>query len=292
MIQRTHRAAIQSGIMEEVKTHPRLLFDLRTRQQAFGPGEVIEIADGSEEFWIWYASIIRLERPFRMVRCAEAPPYPAANGKRALWFSGGVESTYTLAHIRHLDPTLLHVEDFELFQSEHRKIGQIHFLCAAVASSLGYSQTYLGVERNDLLLCDDSFSRGYVERSNEFLQAWSRYQPEHSLLSVCNHLHKEEIIAWLQQKGLQITGTCDRYRGGRWCGDCYKCFEAFYTAKAVNIDLGIRLTRRAFTQYHGEYRRYIDSEFRDNFNNAYQHYVRLQIMRHLKFEPDTDCCDC
>jgi hypothetical protein len=183
----------------------------------------------------------------------------------------------------------LQIEDFPVFASEHRKIGQIHFLCAAVAASLGFRRTYLGVERQDLVLAHNEFARGYVERTPDFIAAWSAYQPEHELVTVCGHLAKEDILRWLCERGIPITGTCDRLRGGRWCGDCYKCFEAFYTAKAVGLDLGFRLSRRGFDQYHGEYRRFVESDFTDNYNNAYQHYARLQILYHVKFEPEGDC---
>jgi hypothetical protein len=262
---------------------------LRVRQQVFGPDEVIDIAEGSEEFWRWYAKTVRFNRAFRLSVCADVPPYPPSTGKSAIWFSGGVESTYTFEQIRHLQAEILRIEDFPLFETEHRRFGQIHFLCAAIASDMGYSYIYLGVERSDFLLAENPFSRQYVERSCGFLKEWSRYQPEHRLVSVCSELHKEQIIEWLFARNIPITGTCDRYRDGRWCGDCYKCFEAFYTAKSVGIDLGIPLRRRAFAQYYGEYRRYVDSGFTDNFNNAYQHYLRLQVMYHLKFEPDLDC---
>jgi hypothetical protein len=269
--------------------HPRVVFDLNARSQVFGPDAVIEVAAGSEEFWNWYARTVRFGRPFQLVPVADAPPYPAATRGTAIWFSGGVESTYTLEEIRSTDPVVLRIEDYPVFESEHRRIGQIHFLCTALGSALGFSRIYMGVERNDLLLANNSLSRLYVERTPAFLEAWSRYQPDHAAVSVCGHLHKEEIIRSLYERRLAITGTCDRYRGGRWCGDCFKCFEAYFSAKAVGIDLGIRLTPRAFSEYHGEYRSYLDSGFTDNFNNAYQHFLRLQVMYHLKFEPQRDC---
>lgn len=275
--------------MSGSELHPRLAFDLQARLQVFGAEEVIHVPSGAESFWEWYAATIRCGRPFRLSPAEDVPPYPPPTREYALWFSGGVESTYTLEQIRDINPDLLRIDDYPVFFGEHRRVGQIHFICAAVAASLGYAETFLGVERNDLLLAHDPFSRRYVERSPAFVEAWSRYQPEHRLASVCSHLHKEEIIAWLDRRQLRVTGTCDRLRGGLWCGDCYKCFEAFYSAKAVGIDLGIRLSRRAFDEYHAEYRRYVESDFTDNYNNAYQHYVRLQIMYHLRFEPDVDC---
>jgi hypothetical protein len=271
------------------ESHARLLFDLRARQQTFGEEEIIEIAAGGEAFWQWYATRIRCGRAFRLRSVEGIPPYPPPTKGLALWFSGGVESTYTLEQIGHLSPALLHIEDYCLFFGEHRRIGQIHFLCSSLAAALGFGPVYVGVERNDLLLAHNPLSSRYLERSTEFVDAWSRYQPEHPLITVCGVLYKEEIIARLHRRGLRVTGTCDRYRDGRWCGDCYKCFEAFYTAKAVGIDLGIVLRRRAFDAYHGEYLRYLGSNFTDNYNNAYQHYVRLQIMYHLRFEPDRDC---
>jgi hypothetical protein len=274
--------------MDQNQLHPRVMFDLSARQQVFGDETLIRVPAAAEDFWNWYASTIRFRRPYRIVT-DEAPPYPPPSRTHALWFSGGVESTYTLEQIKHLKPDILRIEDFPVFLSEHRKIGQIHFLCAAIAASLGYSTTFIGVERNDLLLADNAFARRYLERTPEFADAWSEYQPNHRLVTVCSHLHKEEIIRWLAERQIKITGTCDSYRGGRWCGDCYKCFEAFYSAKAVAVDLGIPLTRRAFDQYYSEYRRFVESDFTDNFNNAHAHYTRLQIMYQLRFDPDLDC---
>jgi hypothetical protein len=271
--------------------HPRMSFDLRARQQVFGPDEEIDVPAGGEAFWEWYASTVRCGRPYRLKRVSGAPDYPPPSRDCALWFSGGVESTYTLEQIRQLNPVLLNIADYPVFNSGHRRIGQIHFLCAAIAAVLGFRRTYLGIERTDLLLAHNEFSRGYLERTAEFTRRWSAYQPEHTLHTVCGDLHKEEIIQWLTERNIPITGTCDRYRGGRWCGDCYKCFEAFYTAKAVGIDLSIPLKREAFQRYYAEYRRYVDSGFADNFNNAFQHYARLQITYQVTFDPDTDCVD-
>lgn len=266
-----------------------MMFDLNARRQTFAHEGSIHVPSGSEQFWNWYASMARGCGDYELVAVDGVLPYPPVTHPYALWFSGGVESSYTLEQVRDLKPDLLHIEDFPVFFGEHRKIGQIHFLCAAIAASLGYATTFIGVERNDLLLANNTLSRRYLERSSAFIDEWSNYQAEHKLVSVCSHLHKEEIISWLVEHRVKITGTCDKYRGGSWCGDCYKCFEAFYSAKAVGVDLGIPLTRRAFNEYYSEYRRFVDSDFTDNFNNAYQHYARLQIMYHLRFEPERDC---
>jgi hypothetical protein len=107
--------------------------------------------------------------------------------------------------------------------------------------------------------------------------------------TVAGGLHKEEMITWLHERGIPILGTCDRLTDGAWCGECYKCYEAFYSAKAVGIDLGIPLTRQAYELYHAEYERFVASGFTDNFNNASQHYVRLQITYGPLFDPDADC---
>jgi hypothetical protein len=275
--------------MSGTELQARLDFDLNTRQQVFGSGDTIEVAAGTEKFWNWYASTIRFSRSYNLVSRTDVPEYTERSEDIAFWYSGGVESTYTREQISHLKPVFLRIEDFPLFNSHHRKIGQIHFICAAIAASLGFKTTYLGVERNDLLLAKNPYSVQYVERTEAFTKAWSLYQPKHRLITVCGHLHKEELITWLNRRSIKITGTCDRYQNGDWCGDCYKCFEAFYSAKAVGISLNIPLTRRGFDEYYSEYQHYVDSGFVDNFNNAYQHYVRLQIMYYLRFEPEIDC---
>jgi hypothetical protein len=268
--------------------HPRLAFDLRARRQVFGDGDEIEIPAGSEAFWRWFAGTVRCGRRFRLVPRTGVPEYPPGDGRCALWFSGGVESTYTLEHVRSESPVLMRIEDHPIFSGEDRSIGQIHFLCVALSAAKGFGRTYLGVERNDLLLAANPHAQRYVERTPSFLAAWSRYQPGHRASSVCSRLHKEEIIRWLHARRIAITGTCDRPNAGRWCGNCYKCFEAFYTAKAIGIDLGFALTAGGFDRYLAEYRRYVASEFADNYNNAYAHYVRLQITYGLRFERDHD----
>lgn len=268
----------------------RALTDLATRRAVFGPDPVVRVPRDGVAFWRWYAEFIRCDRPVELV-LDDPAPYPAVTRGPALWFSGGVESTYTKAILdqQGVAPTLLRIEDHPVFTGPDRCFGQIHFLCAVIASALGHGPIYLGMERHDLLLGATPFRRGYVERHPLFARRWSQYQPEHPMITLCGDLHKEEIITWLHEHDIPITGTCDRLRGGAWCGDCYKCFEAFYSAKAVGIDLGVRLTRAAFDRYHGEYRRYVDSDFVDNVNNAYQHYVRLRISYGLTFDPRSDC---
>ncbi|HET7229007.1 MAG TPA: hypothetical protein VFJ16_03360 [Longimicrobium sp.] len=267
----------------------RMSFDLRARRQVHGPELQIDVAADAEPFWEWYASTIRAGRPFRLNSVADAPAYPPATQGCALWFSAGVESTYTLEHIRHLNPVLLQIEDHPVFLGEDRKIGQVHFLCAVTSASLGFSVTYLGVERNDLMVVRGAASRPYVERTPEFLERWSASHPGHRMETVCGGLHKDQIIAWLVEHGIPIMGTCDRLKDGRWCGGCYKCFEAFYSAKAAGVDLGIRLRGDECASYYDEYRRYIDSGFTDNYNNAYANYVRLQIVHQISIDPAADC---
>jgi hypothetical protein len=79
--------------MRSSNLHPRLAFDLRARQQVFGPAATIEVPAGGESFWQWYAATIRCGRPFRLEPVEGGPPYPEATRDVALWFSGGAEST-------------------------------------------------------------------------------------------------------------------------------------------------------------------------------------------------------
>jgi hypothetical protein len=271
----------------------RLAFDLAVRQDVFGDAESIRVADEDVESWGEYARFVRCGRPIEVLGGAQVPGYPAADKGPALWFSGGVESTYTreVLAAQGIEPTLLSIHDYDLFNGPDRKIGQIHFLCAAIASALGYGPIYLGMERNDLLLGRSEFMRGYFERHPRFADWWSRYQQAHPVRTVAGGLHKEEMITWLHERDIPILGTCDRLTDGAWCGECYKCYEAFYSAKAVGIDLGIPLTRQAYELYHAEYERFVASGFTDNFNNASQHYVRLQITYGPLFDPDADCCE-
>ncbi|GAA1938416.1 GNAT family N-acetyltransferase [Kitasatospora viridis] len=272
----------------------RLALDLAVRREVFGDAASIQVPDQDVAAWREFAEFLRCGRPIEVTGGAQWPAYPKPDKGPALWYSAGVESTYVKAVLEEqgIKPTLLDIADFDLFKGPDRRIGQVHFLCASIAASLGYGPIYLGMERADLMLGASEFMRGYTERHPYFADWWSRYQPEHQVITLVGGMHKEEIISWLHERGIGVTGTCDNAIPGRaWCGDCYKCFEAFYTAKPVGIDLGIPLTRAAFDRYHVEYRRFVDSEFTDNYNNAYQHYVRLQITYGPIFDPDVDCQD-
>ena len=162
-------------------------------------------------------------------------------------------------------------------------------MCAVVGAQLGYKHIYLGVEKNDLFVCRSVRAHSFIERHPLFIQQWSRYHPRNQIISVCSHLHKEDIIKELHDRGIPITRTCDNIANG-WCRRCFKCFEAFYSAKVNRIDLGFRLKNEAFDQFYGrEYCCYIESGFKENPYNALQYFVRLQIQYGLKFERDQDC---
>jgi hypothetical protein len=285
----TRRQRDGSADARAVRNCERLHIDLDVRRHVFAGATSISVPRGSRSFWSWFCSIARRTERVSISEHECAHAYPAATRRVALWFSGGCESTYTLAEIRPAEPDLLRIEDFDLFEGEHRRFGQIHFLCAGIAAALGYRTTYLGVERHDLLLPHTPAGGRYLERSPEFLDAWSAYRPENALKSVCRHLAKEEILRSVVQRGLPITGTCDRHKDGRWCGDCFKCYETFYTAKAANVSLPIRLRAEAFDRYQAEYLRYLRSGFVDNFNNAQQYFARLQIMYNIRFDREADC---
>ncbi|MEU7225651.1 hypothetical protein [Streptomyces chrestomyceticus] len=287
-------AAAGSSTVPAAQLHERTRYDLRLRRQVFDGSPVLHVPRGSEEFWTWYARTMRFgDAPdsYELVPVDGVPPYPEPERPAVLWYSGGVESTYSLHVLRErgVEPDLLHIEDFDVFEGPDRKVGQIHFLCAAIASGLGYREIYLGMERDDFLLTPTKKAQRYTERHPVFAQWWSSYQPSHMTRTVCGHLEKEEIIRWLVERKIPITGTCDHYDDGTWCGECYKCFEAFYFAKAVGLDLGIRPVRASFEEYYSEYQRYLDSRFTDNFNNSYHRFSRLQMQYGMPIDLDRDC---
>lgn len=269
--------------------HPRTLADLEIRRKIFSGDRTIEVPRGSEAFWTWYAQTIRFGDEFELVAVDGIPDYPPPTHDIVLWFSGGVESTYSLQMLQDKHPDLLSIHDYEVFSGPDRKIGQIHFICAAIAAGLGYKAIYLGMERDDFLLAHSKKAQGYVERHPSFATHWTAYQPDHQLHTLCGGLDKEEIILWLSRNDVKITGTCDNLDEGRWCGECYKCFEAFYFAKAVGVDLGIPLSREHFYDYYGKYQRYVASGFTDNFNNSYHRFARLQMRYLIEFDPEVDC---
>lgn len=271
----------------------RLELDLAARRAVFKTGSTITVAAEGAAFWRRYAAFIQADDDVEVRVVDDAPPYPDPDKGVALWHSGGVESTYTrlLLEEQGVQFDMLAIEDYPLFTGADRAVGQIHFLCAAIAAAAGYGSVYLGMERNDLLLGPSHFMRGYVERHPVFAQWWTEYLPQHPAVTLCGNLHKEQIILALHERGVPVTGTCDTLRGGAWCGDCYKCFEHYYSAKAVELEPGFRLRRDAFERYHEEYRRFVDSSFTDNYNNAYQHYVRLQVTYGVSFNIRDDCLE-
>jgi hypothetical protein len=277
---------------DEQDQHLRAVQDLEIRSQVFGARRAIKIPKSHHDgFWQWYAEFIRFGRGYilEVDDTLEAIEYPEPDKPVALWYSGGAESTYTLQKISDLHPDLLSIEDYSVFWGPYRRLGQIHFICAVVGAQLGYKQIYIGVEKNELLLCRNAHSHSYVERDPIFLEHWNRYHPQNQLVSVCSHLHKEEIIKELYDLGILITGTCDNIKNG-WCGRCFKCFEAFYSAKVEGINLGFQLKKEAFNKfYYNEYQSYITSGFKENPHNALQYFVRLQITYGLEFDCEQDC---
>jgi hypothetical protein len=272
-----------------IRNCQRLKIDLDIRRQILNGAQAIRIPEGSRTFWSWYCEIASRGSCVDLSEYPCGHKYPPVSRGVALWFSGGCESAYTLDVIRKLNPDLLRIEDFDLFGGEHRRHGQIHFLCAAIAAALGYHLTYLGVERNDLLLPHIERGGHYLERGVAFLDAWSAYLGDRSLRSVCRDFTKEEILRMVAERGLRLTGTCDNCKDGNWCGDCFKCYEAFYAAKAVGVSLPVRLKRAAFDRYYSEYQNYMASGFRDNVNNAQQFFLRLQVIYGVRFDREADC---
>ncbi len=270
----------------------RAVQELNIRQQVFGPDDVITVpVNYHADFWQWYTDFMRFGRDYRFELDAESElaDYPEPDKPVALWYSGGAESTYTLAKIEHLQPDLLSIDDYPIFSGPHRRVGQIHFMCAVVGAQLGYQQIYLGVEKNDLHLIRKAHAHSFIERTPFFIENWNQYHPKNQLVSICSHLEKEDIIKELCEHNIPITGTCDNIKNG-WCRRCFKCFEAFYSAKVHHIDLGFRLDHEAFEQFHDqEYQHYIASGFQENPYNIMQYFVRLQMHYGLKFERNRDC---
>ena len=269
----------------------------RALLQEEGKEKIVELAfddDDAAAFWTWYASMLcpASGQGANVVRVTHSrppvPAFPDPGGGVALWFSGGAESTYTLKRIEHLRPTLLRYEDLETLLAPYRGGGQVHLVLAAVSAGMGFSVAYLGVERNDLLLGADPRTWRYVERTPLFIQRWNRFHPQHRLRTCCGELEKEQIVAALLRGGI-VFSSCDRQPSG-WCRNCFKCFEAYYSAKAVGLDIGFRLSTEVFDQIHDrEYLPYVASGFRLNPFNALQYFVRLQIVHGLTFDRDRDC---
>ncbi|OLT60085.1 hypothetical protein [Moorena bouillonii] len=266
--------------------------DLNIRHQILTGEQVIKVPPNYDrEFWGWYASFITFgkEHSFEVDNTLPSLEYPKPHKPVALWYSGWVESTYTLHKIEHLKPDLLSIDDYPVFSGPHRRVGQVHFLCAAVAAQLGYEKIYIGMERNDLFVCRNAVSHSFIERDPLFAQHWNKYCSGNEVISVCSHLHKEELIEYLHKNSIPFDGSCDNSNKG-WCRDCFKCFEAFYSAKVNNIDLGFKLTRSVFRNlYEQEYMTYVHSRFKENPYNALQYFMRLQISYGLDFSMEDDC---
>src|SRR5215831_9832571 len=102
--------------------HPRTRADLEVRRAVFNGGRVIEVPHGCEAFWTWYAQTIRFGEEFEIVPVDGIADYPPPTDKVALWYSGGVESTYSLEMLKDQNPDLLSIHDFEVFTGPDRKI--------------------------------------------------------------------------------------------------------------------------------------------------------------------------
>lgn len=270
---------------------PRALGDLEIRQRVLAHDEgQVPVPGRDMAFWRAYAELVAGGGREFIEADEGQPAFPKPNGRAALWYSGGVESTYTQLIVD--EPVdLLRLEDFSLFTSPHRKLGQVHFLCALIAADLGYSRTYLGMERDDFLLTANPSSWPFAERHPRFAKLWSEHRPENAVVTLCGHLEKEEIMRELASRGVSVEGTCDRLDGGRWCGGCYKCFEAFYFSRAAGVDLGITLSRSSCERYYNNYERYLRSGFTDSFNNSYHRFARLQMRYQIAIDRSRDCFD-
>lgn len=281
--------------MDDFASCARLNLDLEIREKIQQGKPEVDMPEGGMGFWHWYKGWVNpfAEIVFRPIK--NAPTYPPLSRDSALWYSGGCESTYCLDEIGRTEtPDLLSISDFELFEGRHRSYGQIHFLCAAIGATLGYQTTYAGVERNDLLLSrvvkNDRYLGGLtVERSPEFMDHWTDYVGDRAFTSVCRDLTKEQIYLELDARGLQIRGTCDVFDDGTWCGSCFKCFEAYYSCKAVGLAPPTKLSYQAFDTFYAEYEQYLSSGFQLNVNNAQQYFLRLQVIYGVQFERDSDC---
>lgn len=281
--------------MNHLSTCTRLVLDLEIRRKIQTSSPEVDVPTHGLDFWTWYKDWVNPFAEIALRPVGDFPDYPPVRKESALWFSGGCESTYCLDEIRKTQtPDLLHIDDFDLFRGRHRRYGQIHFLCAAIGAALGYRTTHAGVERNDLLLSrvvqGERFLGGLtIERTPEFMDRWTQYVGDRAFTSVCRDLTKEQVYLELDARGLEIRGTCDAFDDGTWCGSCFKCFEAFYSCKAVGLAPPVRLSCAAFDMFHAEYDRYVSSGFRLNTNNAAQYFLRLQVIYGMQFERDIDC---
>lgn len=265
---------------------------LELRAQLHDPHcRVLRVPENANpEFWRWYAGMLRADCTTEVVPASDRiATFPPANGQVCLWYSGGVESTYTLDRIRDLDPVLLSYEDYSGSVDQFRLGGQVHLILAVLAAHMGFSTTYLGVERNDLFLSVSQKARSMVERVPLFIDRWNDFHADHVLRTACADFHKEELLVKVLDAGHSTFSSCDRIAGG-WCTDCFKCYEAYYSAKAMGRDLGFKLSRRVYSEIHdGEYLEYLNSGFRVNRYNAQQYFVRLQILYGLEFDMAADC---
>ncbi len=281
--------------MDELSNCARLTLDLEIREQIQTGAPQVAVPEEGLSFWRWYKDWVNPFAKITLTPMHDAPSYPPISRQSALWYSGGCESTYCLDEISKTEtPDLLAIGDFDLFEGRHRRYGQIHFLCAAIGAALGYRTTYAGVEKNDLLYSrvriGDRYQGGLtIERTPEFMARWTAYVGDRAFTSVCSHLTKEQIYLELADRGLTIIGTCDTFDDGTWCGSCFKCFEAYYSCKAVGLEPPTKLSYQAFDTFHEEYARYVASGFRDNTNNAAQYFVRLQVIYGVQFERERDC---
>lgn len=247
-------------------------------------------SDACLPFWAWYAGWLRGER---QVRVDAGPPmgmsFPDPTGEVVQWRSNGLASAYTDTVIGHLSPTSLRYDDFASDVEPLREGAPLLFVLAVLSAQRGTSCSYVGLARHAALGAPGRW-RGWADPDAglEFIKRWNEFHPALRLRSVCSEITRERMLLALPPGLLHTLSGCGQSTTG-WCGDCTKCFDTFYAAKAVGHERPFRLSERIFEErYLRHYRSWLASEFRSDPCNEQQFLAYLQMTYGVQFDRTTD----
>jgi hypothetical protein len=251
----------------------------RLRRELMTPGcdQLHVPSDANVPFWIWYVRWLRSDA-VRVGTCpAAGTAFPAATGEVMHWRSNGVASAYTGLLVGHLSPTTLYHERAE------DDAASLLFTLAVLSAHRGASCAYVGVYRRAALAAPASPpGPADLDAALEFLARWNEFHPATQLRSVCSNLSRDELLAGLPPGAEHELEGCGGAEGV-WCGDCAKCFDTYYAAKAVGRPLRFRLSERIFAErYVNGYRTWLAGEFTGPPDAGFQLLARLALAYGLR----------
>jgi hypothetical protein len=141
---------------------------------------------------------------------------------------------------------------------------------------MGYANTIVGIEEfsegggsakeTDKVYLDPDA----IEHTDDWLWRWGNYAKPATVQSVVCCWHKDELFCKLVEKGeLDNLLSChEREKFGKghpWCGNCYKCFSIWAMAKALQIEVPIKMNPERIRIHKAEYVKWRMGQGADKF---------------------------